>query len=91
MTATVTPITSIAVFAAAAAADTVYVSPPAPMFLASIPTGAGADVHVYQDSDGSLSSDCTGCGEYAWTLLVTPEFAQEHAATCLRPPRQRAA
>ncbi|EHM31521.1 hypothetical protein OG582_39390 (plasmid) [Streptomyces anulatus] len=94
MTATVTSITSIAsiaAFAAAAAADTVYVSPPAPMFLASIPTGAGADVHVYQDSDGSLSSDCTGCGEYAWTLLVTPEFAQEHAVTCLRPPRRRAA
>ncbi|MDG9687721.1 hypothetical protein QC334_34195 [Streptomyces sp. DH18] len=86
MTATVT---SIAAFAAAAAADTV--SPPAPMFLGSIPTGAGADVHVYQDSDGSLSSDCTGCGEYAWTLLVTPEFAQEHAAICLRTPRARAA
>ncbi|MFC9035383.1 hypothetical protein [Streptomyces arboris] len=83
MTATVT---SIAAFAAA---EAVYVSPPALMFLGSIPTGAGADVYVYQDSDGSLSSTCTGCGEYAWTLLVTPEFAQEHAAACLRPPRRR--
>ncbi|OLO25500.1 MULTISPECIES: hypothetical protein [Streptomyces] len=82
---------SIAAFAADAAAEAAYVSPPAPMLLGSIPTGAGADVHVYQDSDGSLSSDCTGCGEYAWTLLVTPEFAQEHAAACLRPPRRRAA
>ncbi|WP_331756024.1 hypothetical protein OH791_38500 (plasmid) [Streptomyces anulatus] len=84
-------VTSIAAFTAAAAAEETYVSPPAPMLLGSIPTGAGADVHVYQDSDGSLSSDCTGCGEYAWTLLVTPEFAQEHAAACLRPPRWRAA
>ncbi|WP_331745299.1 hypothetical protein OG245_37465 (plasmid) [Streptomyces sp. NBC_01116] len=84
-------VTSIAAFAAAAAAEEAYVSPPAPVLLASIPTGAGTDVHVYQDSDGSLSSDCTGCGEYAYTLRVTPEFAEEHAATCLRPPRRRAA
>ncbi|KAB2588412.1 hypothetical protein F5983_32695 [Streptomyces arboris] len=68
-----------------------YVSPPAPVLLSSIPTGGGADVHVYRDSDGSLSSDCTGCGEYAWTLRVTTEFAQEHAASCLRRPRLRAA
>ncbi|MFF0337925.1 hypothetical protein ACFYUM_35710 [Streptomyces fimicarius] len=88
MTATVT---SIAAFAAAAAAEAAYVSPPAPALLASIPTWAGADVHVYEDPDGSLSSTCTGCGEYAWTLLVTPEFAEEHAAACLRPPRRRVA
>ncbi|MDW4901354.1 MULTISPECIES: hypothetical protein [Streptomyces] len=87
MTATVTSLTA---FAAAAGADAVYVSPPAPMFLASIPTGAGADVHVYQDSDGSLSSDCTGCGEYAWTPRVTQAFAQEHADICTRPPRPAA-
>ncbi|MFH8873135.1 hypothetical protein [Streptomyces griseus] len=90
MTATVTSVTSVTAFAAAAAAEAAYVSPP-PMLLGSIPTGAGADVHVYQDADGSLSSTCTGCGEYAWTLRVTPEFAQEHAAACLRPPRRRAA
>ncbi|MFD3641487.1 hypothetical protein [Streptomyces griseus] len=82
MTATITSIS---------AASATYVPPPAPVFLASIPTGAGADVHVYQDADGSLSSECTGCGEYAWTLRVTHEFAQEHAAACLRRPRPLAA
>ncbi|MFF6859871.1 hypothetical protein ACFY9H_31380 [Streptomyces bacillaris] len=65
--------------------ETEYAFPPAPVLVSSIPTGGGADVHVYQDSDGSLSSDCTGCGEYAWAL--NPEFAHEHAATCIRPPR----
>ncbi|SCE43095.1 hypothetical protein [Streptomyces sp. OspMP-M43] len=78
MTATVTSIAA-------------YVSPPASVFLASIPTGAGADVHVYRDTDGSLSSECTGCGEYAWTLRVTHEFAQEHATTCRRLPHPLAA
>ncbi|MFJ1799024.1 hypothetical protein [Streptomyces sp. NPDC088180] len=71
--------------------DNGYVALPAPVTVDSIPTQAGAIVRVYQDSDGSLSSTCTGCGEYAWTVLVTPEFAQEHAAACLRPPRRRAA
>ncbi|MEU4180966.1 hypothetical protein [Streptomyces sp. NPDC026589] len=89
-------VTSIATRCAAPAGLTTglaaaYISPPAPMFLTSIPTGAGADVHIYQDPDGSLSSDCTGCGEYAWTLVTTQDFAEEHAATCLRPPRRRAA
>lgn len=81
-------VTSIAAFAAASAAD---VPPPAPVLVSTLPTGAGADVHVYRDTDGSLSSECTGCGEYAWTLRITHGFAQEHAATCLRPPRRRAA
>ncbi|MGW6287369.1 hypothetical protein [Streptomyces sp. NPDC055107] len=65
-----------------------YVSPPAPVTVDSIPTRAGAFVHLYADSDGSLSSECTGCGEYAWVLHVTREFAEEHAATCLREPRR---
>ncbi|MFD3883033.1 hypothetical protein [Streptomyces microflavus] len=73
-------VTSIAAFAAAS------VSPPAPVLVSTLPTGAGADVHVYRDTDGSLSSECTGCGEYAWTLRITRGFAQEHAATCLRRP-----
>ncbi|MET8661425.1 hypothetical protein [Streptomyces griseus] len=85
MTATVT---SIAAFAAA---STAYVSPPAPVLVSTLSTGAGADVHVYRDTDGSLSSECTGCGEYAWTLRVTREFAQEHAAACLRRPHPLAA
>ncbi|MFH8886697.1 hypothetical protein [Streptomyces californicus] len=63
----------------------------APVTVAVLSTRAGATVTVYRDADGSLSSDCTGCGEYAWTLRVTPGFAQEHAATCLRPPRPLAA
>ncbi|MYR14793.1 hypothetical protein GTY62_30170 [Streptomyces sp. SID724] len=88
MTATAT---ATITFIASASASAAYVSLPAPVFLASIPTGAGADVHVYQDADGSLSSECTGCGEYAWTLRVTHEFAQEHAAACLRRPRPLAA
>ncbi|MFE1335650.1 hypothetical protein [Streptomyces microflavus] len=71
--------------------DNRYVALPAPVTVDSIPTQAGATVRVYQDSDGSLSSDCTGCGEYAWTLLVTPDIAQEHAAACHRPPRLIAA
>ncbi|GAB2949870.1 hypothetical protein [Streptomyces sp. NPDC059171] len=52
-----------------------------------IPTRGGAAVHIHQDSDGTLSSDCTGCGEYAWTLAVTRDFARAHAATCFREPR----
>ncbi|MCX4657536.1 hypothetical protein OG249_37400 [Streptomyces microflavus] len=79
-------VTSIAAFAAASS-----VSPPAPVLVSTLPTGAGADVHVYRDTDGSLSSECTGCGEYAWTLRITREFAREHAATCLRRPRPLAA
>ncbi|MEW2068325.1 hypothetical protein [Streptomyces sp. NPDC007346] len=71
--------------------EAAYSPPPAPVLLTSLPTEAGADVHIYRDTDGSLSSDCTGCGEYAWTLVTTKQFAQEHAATCLRPPRQLAA
>ncbi|MFD3976191.1 hypothetical protein [Streptomyces cyaneofuscatus] len=84
---TVTPISSAS---RTAGTEAEYVSPPAPVLLSSIPTGGGADVHVYQDSDGSLSSDCTGWGEYAWALLSL-EFASEHAATCIRPPRPAAA
>ncbi|MBV7249247.1 hypothetical protein KDV96_36790 [Streptomyces sp. MW-W600-10] len=61
------------------------------MLVSTFPTEAGADVHVYRDTDGSLSSECTGCGEYAWTLRVTRNFAQEHAATCRRRPRLLAA
>ncbi|MFF3264950.1 hypothetical protein ACFYWO_38035 [Streptomyces sp. NPDC002932] len=68
-----------------------YVSPPVLVTVDRIPTPAGATVHVYRDTDGSLSSDCTGCGEYAWTLRVTPEFALEHARTCNRRPRPAAA
>lgn len=81
-------VTSIAAFATALAA---YVPPPAPVLVSTLPTEAGADVHVYRDTDGSLSSECTGCGEYAWTLRVTRNFAQEHAATCHRRPRLLAA
>ncbi|MER8268018.1 hypothetical protein ABT007_27905 [Streptomyces griseus] len=76
MTATVSSI---------AAASAAFVPPPAPVLVSTLPTGAGADVHVYRDADGFLSSECTGCGEYAWTLRVTREFAQEHAAACRRP------
>lgn len=54
-------------------------------------TPAGATVHVHRDADGSLSSDCTGCGEYAWTLQMTRDFSREHARTCNRPPRPAAA
>ncbi|RPK32234.1 hypothetical protein EES39_39040 [Streptomyces sp. ADI92-24] len=62
----------------------VYVSPSAPVTVDSLPTPAGAVVYVYQDTDGSLSSDCTGCGEYAWTLHVTKAFAEDHARDCRR-------
>ncbi|MFF9690523.1 hypothetical protein [Streptomyces sp. NPDC014623] len=62
-----------------------------PVTVVSLPTQAGAAVLIEQDSDGSLSSVCTGCGEYAWTLRVTRSFAQEHADTCIRPPRPAAA
>ncbi|WP_256343468.1 hypothetical protein [Streptomyces sp. MW-W600-10] len=72
-------------------ASAAYVPPPAPVLVSTFPTEAGADVHVYRDTDGSLSSECTGCGEYAWTLRVTRNFAQEHAATCRRRPRLLAA
>ncbi|MGW6469472.1 hypothetical protein [Streptomyces rubiginosohelvolus] len=59
----------------------------APVTVDAIPTQAGATVHVYTDPDGSLSSDCTGCGEYAWTLAADLGFARQHAAACFRRPR----
>ncbi|WP_242436920.1 hypothetical protein [Streptomyces sp. CB02488] len=62
----------------------VYVSPPVPVTVDRLPTPAGATVYVYQDTDGSLSSDCSGCGEYAWTLQVTRGFAEDHARDCRR-------
>ncbi|MCX4657364.1 hypothetical protein OG249_36495 [Streptomyces microflavus] len=68
-----------------------YTAPYAPTFMDSLRTRGGADVHIHRDSDDSLSSECTGCGEYAWTLRLTTEFAQEHAASCHRPPRLIAA
>ncbi|MFD5694374.1 hypothetical protein [Streptomyces rubiginosohelvolus] len=52
----------------------------------AISTQAGAIVFVYKDPDGTLSSDCTGCGEYAWTLAADHDFARQHAAECLRRP-----
>lgn len=63
----------------------------APTLMDSLRTRGGADVHIHRDSDDSLSSECTGCGEYAWTLRLSTEFAQEHAASCHRPPRLIAA
>ncbi|WP_404950835.1 hypothetical protein HFP69_35445 [Streptomyces sp. ARC12] len=78
---------SILTFAPAAEPeDNGYTVPPA----ASLPTRAGAAVHIHKDNDGSLSSICTGCGEYAWTPRVTQAFAQEHADICIRPPRAAA-
>ncbi|MGW0669793.1 hypothetical protein [Streptomyces sp. NPDC002746] len=62
----------------------VYISPPVPVTVDRLRTPAGAVVYVYQDTDGSLSSDCTGCGEYAWTLHVTKAFAEDHARDCRR-------
>lgn len=86
MTATVTSIvTALPSSAGTASAD---VSPLAPT--SSYPTEAGAVVHVYTDSDGSLSSECTGCGEYAWTLELTENFAWHHAWTCRKKPRSSA-
>ncbi|MFB6429110.1 hypothetical protein ACFCXC_23830 [Streptomyces microflavus] len=68
-----------------------YTAPHAPTSMDSLRTRGGADLLIHRDSDGSLSSDCTGCGEYAWTLRLTIEFAQEHAASCHRLPRLIAA
>ncbi|MFG2676913.1 hypothetical protein [Streptomyces sp. NPDC048445] len=68
----------------------VYVSP-VPVTVNRIPTPAGAVVYVYRDTDGSLSSDCSGCGEYAWTLQVTRGFAEDHARGCRKQPRRATA
>ncbi|MEV7659473.1 hypothetical protein AB0O39_35575 [Streptomyces anulatus] len=59
----------------------------APVAVESLLTAGEAVLFVYEDPDGSLSSDCTGCGEYAWTLDVDLGFAREHAESCLRRPR----
>ncbi|MFF0198797.1 hypothetical protein ACFYT5_38420 [Streptomyces anulatus] len=59
----------------------------APVAVDSFLTAGEAVLYVYEDSDGSLSSDCTGCGEYAWTLDVDFGFARAHAESCLRRPR----
>lgn len=59
----------------------------APVTVGTISTQAGATVFVYTDLDGTLSSDCTGCGEYAWTLAADLGFARQHAAACFRRPR----
>ncbi|WP_097865714.1 hypothetical protein [Streptomyces sp. rh34] len=85
-------VTSIATFAAPASSTgtaSACVSPLAPT--SSYPTEAGAVVYVYTDSDGSLSSECTGCGEYAWTLELTEIFAWHHAWTCRKKPHSSAA
>ncbi|MFD5345639.1 hypothetical protein ACFWJY_18220 [Streptomyces anulatus] len=58
-----------------------------PAAVDSLLTAGEAILYVYEDSDGSLSSDCTGCGEYAWTLDVDFGFALAHAESCLRRPR----
>ncbi|MFH9656193.1 hypothetical protein ACH4MT_35630 [Streptomyces anulatus] len=60
-----------------------------PVAVDSLLTAGEAVLFVYEDPDGSLSSDCTGCGEYAWTLDVDLGFgfAREHAESCLRRPR----
>ncbi|WP_050501512.1 MULTISPECIES: hypothetical protein [unclassified Streptomyces] len=68
-----------------------YVSSPEPAAAGRLRTLGGGTVHIYEDADGSLSSTCTGCGEYAWTLAVTYEFARDHAALCRRRPRRAAA
>ncbi|MEU4032452.1 hypothetical protein [Streptomyces anulatus] len=59
----------------------------APVAEDSFLTAGEAILYVYEDPDGSLSSDCTGCGEYAWTLDVDLGFALAHAESCLRRPR----
>ncbi|WP_331764146.1 hypothetical protein OG944_38920 (plasmid) [Streptomyces anulatus] len=59
----------------------------APVVVDSLLTAGEAILYVYEDSDGSLSSDCTGCSEYAWTLDVDRSFARAHAEICLRRPR----
>ncbi|MFJ2101378.1 hypothetical protein ACIOHR_29800 [Streptomyces anulatus] len=59
----------------------------APVAVDSFLTAGEAVLFVYEDPDGSLSIDCTGCGEYAWTLDVDRSFAQAHAESCLRHPR----
>ncbi|MEU3706911.1 hypothetical protein AB0E82_31990 [Streptomyces anulatus] len=58
-----------------------------PVAVNSFLTAGEAALFVYEDHDGSLSSDCTGCGEYAWTLDVDLGFARAHAESCLRRPR----
>lgn len=58
----------------------------APAAVDAISTQAGATVFVYTDPDGTLSSVCTGCGEYAWTLAADLGFARQHAAACFRRP-----
>ncbi|MEV0888863.1 hypothetical protein AB0J03_34310 [Streptomyces microflavus] len=68
-----------------------HTAPPALTRVDSLRTRGGADVHIHRDSDGSLSSDCTGCGEYAWTHHGSRAFAEDHAARCIRRPRTVAA
>ncbi|MEU8672671.1 hypothetical protein AB0C71_37905 [Streptomyces anulatus] len=63
------------------------ITAPTPVAVDSFLTAGEAILYVYEDPDGSLSSDCTGCGEYAWTLDVDRGFAQAHAESCLRRPR----
>ncbi|MFH8886617.1 hypothetical protein [Streptomyces californicus] len=68
-----------------------YVSSPEPAAAGRLKTLGGAAVFIYEDADGSLSSICTGCGEYAWTHAATRDFARDHAALCRRRPRRAAA
>ncbi|MFJ4917641.1 hypothetical protein [Streptomyces sp. NPDC088726] len=57
------------------------------VLLAVYGTLAGAEVDVREFPDGTLSSSCTGCGEWAWTMQPTAAQAQEHARNCCRRPR----
>ncbi|MFE3144274.1 hypothetical protein [Streptomyces scopuliridis] len=55
------------------------------------PTPGGASVTLHRAADGTLTSDCTACGECTWPLLPTRGQAKEHARTCTRSARRRSA
>ncbi|WP_326615328.1 hypothetical protein OG949_41220 (plasmid) [Streptomyces scopuliridis] len=54
-------------------------------------TRGGATANLHRAVDGTVISDCTACGEYAWPLRPTRDQAWEHARTCTRPARRSAA
>lgn len=58
------------------------------LLLAVYATPAGAEVDVRELPDRTVTSTCTGCGEWAWPTQPTAAQAQDHANNCHRRPRR---
>lgn len=61
------------------------------LLIAVYGTLGGGEVEVRNLPDRTLTSTCTGCGEWAWPREPTVEQAHDHANSCCRKPRSQPA